>query len=111
MWAAWRAFAIAFSTKVSCGSSACGTAKRDCGKASIPRGSRSAASSRSFPGLSEATTTLFNSGGNEGLALARYQLADPAGREIEKARHLLAREGFALGGALDLDETARACHH
>src|SRR5690606_11879807 len=53
---AWRAFAIAFSTKVGCGSSASGTLNSDCVCSVKPSGASSAPNSFSLPALLEART-------------------------------------------------------
>ncbi|CAM2158368.1 hypothetical protein PT2222_40276 [Paraburkholderia tropica] len=117
--------ASAFSTKVTCGSSASGTPSSPCVTSSMPAAPSSAANSRSLPALFEASTTrpdkaLWAALGaalavsamrdlQRGLLLLD-QRADAALREVEQRVEFVARERRAFGRALHFDHAARARH-
>ena len=112
--AAWRALASAFSTKVACGSSASPMPSAPCATSSMPSGANSACSSASLPGLFEARTSLTPRTGRRAPPSAARCAAtssrDALAGEREQRVHLGAREGRALGRALQLDEAAGAGH-
>src|SRR6185436_3548979 len=118
---AWRALASAFSTKVTCGSSASGMPSSACAITSIPSGASNRRNSRSLPALPDARTRrgsdctdsrcAENRSRRNGGALLRDELADPALGQRKQRVHLASRERRAFGGSLHLDEPSRAGHH
>ena len=108
---AWRALASAFSRNVACGSSA---SAMPSSAAAPPRSKRRAACSRDLPQLAgiarredQRARVTARRAGASGAAIS-CEATDAALREVEQRVELGARERLALGGALHLDEAARA---
>src|SRR5690349_16299173 len=85
----------------------------DCARSTCPAPARISRSSASLPALPLARTisTAPASACGERRALRLEQRVATPGRERQHRVELVAAEGVALGGALDLDEAAAVVHH